>query len=96
MGAIFSLPFCYYSSFEEYEKEFPNHHLYPFMLQAKKELREAEKKEPYSLVYGNEATGLPAEFLKKGDPLIIAQSSEIDSLNLDNAVSIGLYYFKNN
>ena len=96
MGAIFSLPFRYYSSFEEYEKEFPNHHLYPFMLQAKTELRAAKKQEPYSLVFGNEATGLPAEYLKKGDPLIIAQSSEIDSLNLDNAVSIGLYHFKNN
>ena len=46
MGAIFSLPFCYYASFEEYEKEFPNHHLYPFMLQAKTELREAKKVEP--------------------------------------------------
>lgn len=95
MGAIFSLPFRYYDSFEEYEKEFGEHHLYPFMLQAKKELGEAIKQEPYSLVFGNEATGLPKEFLEKGEPVIIAQSSLIDSLNLDNAVSIGLYTFKN-
>lgn len=95
MGAIFSLPFRYYESFEEYEKEFPEHNLYPFMLQAKKELGEAKKNEPYTLVFGNEATGLPREFLDKGEPLIIAQSSLIDSLNLDNAVSIGLYTFKN-
>lgn len=95
MGAIFSLPFHYYESFEEYEKDFPEHNLYPFMLQAKKELGEAKKNEPYTLVFGNEATGLPREFLDKGEPLIIAQSSLIDSLNLDNAVSIGLYTFKN-
>lgn len=95
MGAIFSLPFHYYDSFEEYEKDFPEHHLYPFMLQAKKELGEATKKEPYTLVFGNEATGLPREFLDKGEPVIIAQSSLIDSLNLDNAVSIGLYTFNN-
>lgn len=95
MGAIFSLPFHYYDSFEEYEKEFPTHKIHPFMLQAKKELSTIEKKEPYSLVFGNEATGLPKEFLEKGEPVIIAQSSLIDSLNLDNAVSIGLYTFKN-
>lgn len=95
MGAIFSLPFHYYDSFEEYEKEFPAHKIHPFMLQAKKELSSIQKEEPYSLVFGNEATGLPKEFLEKGEPVIIAQSSLIDSLNLDNAVSIGLYTFKN-
>jgi len=95
MGAIFSLPFHYYDSFEEYEKEFPSHKLHPFMLQAEKELSTIKKEEPYSLIFGNEATGLPREFLEKGEPVIIAQSSLIDSLNLDNAVSIGLYTFKN-
>jgi TrmH family RNA methyltransferase len=95
MGAIFSLPFAYFTSFEEYQKTFSNRHFYPFMLQAKTPLPSIKKEEPYSLIFGNEATGLDASFLKVGTPLIIPQNSAIDSLNLDNAVSIALYAFSN-
>lgn len=91
MGALFHVPFRYYDSFEEYEKEFPGHKLYPFMLQAEKMLNEADIESPCSLVFGNEATGLDISYLEKGTPLKIPQSSDVDSLNLDNAVSIGLY-----
>ncbi len=94
MGALFRLPFRYYASFEEYEESFPSNRLYPFMLQARQKLNDVTPKTPYSLIYGNEATGLPSSFLSKGEPLIIEQSSSVDSLNLDNAVSIGLYVFK--
>lgn len=94
MGAIFRLPFRYYASFEEYMESFPSNHFYPFMLQAKKKLNDVTPKVPYSLIYGNEATGLPSSFLSTGEPLIIEQSPSVDSLNLDNAVSIGLYVFK--
>ena len=47
----------------------------------------------YSLVFGNEATGLPREFLNIGTPVIINHSDKIDSLNLPIAVSITLYEF---
>lgn len=94
MGAIFRLAFQYFASFDEYGASFPSNHLYPFMLQAKKKLNDVTPKTPYSLIYGNEATGLPISFLSKGEPLIIEQSPSVDSLNLDNAVSIGLYVFK--
>lgn len=93
MGAIFHLRISIYPSFDEYQKEFPEHHFYPFMLQAKATLKEADKQEPYSLIFGNEAKGLDPSFLEIGTPLLIKQNKGLDSLNLDNAVSIGLYEF---
>jgi len=96
MGAIFSVPFAYFSSFEEYQKSGLLRGYYPFMLKAKTSLKDitpTNKKEPYSLIFGNEATGLDDSFLNVGTPLIIPQSSQVDSLNLDNAVSIALYTF---
>ncbi len=93
MGALFRLPFRYYDSFEDYQKEFPENHCYPFMLKAQTKLSKITAKTPYSLIFGNEAKGLPDSFLKIGEPLFIEQSLKVDSLNLDNAVSIGLYYF---
>lgn len=93
MGAIFRVPFHYYESFEDYRKDFPGNTCYPFMLQAKTPLQEAMIHSPYALIFGNEAKGLPFPFLSVGMPLIIEQNDSVDSLNLDNAVSIGLYHF---
>lgn len=93
MGAIFSVPFECFDSFEEYQKKSGLRGFYPFMLKATTILGNEKKKEPYSLVFGNEATGLPDSYLELGEPLLIKQSSQVDSLNLDNAVSIGLYEF---
>ncbi|MFA6620614.1 MAG: TrmH family RNA methyltransferase [Bacilli bacterium] len=93
MGAIFSLPFAYFDTFEDYLKQAGTRHLYPFMLQAETGVKEAKKEKPYSLIFGNEATGLDPSYLNVGTPLIIPQSSSIDSLNLDNAVSIALFAF---
>jgi TrmH family RNA methyltransferase len=93
MGAVFSLPFSTFPTFEDYLKVAGNRHLYPFMLQAKKSVRDIKKEKPYSLIFGNEATGLDQSFLNVGEPLIIPQSSTIDSLNLDNAVSIAIFAF---
>ena len=93
MGAIFSLPFKYFNSFDEYQKEYPNQHFYPFMLQTENKLKEVKKEKPCSLIFGNEATGLDHSFLNVGNPVKIEQTSAVDSLNLDNAVSIGIYSF---
>ncbi|MBO4540869.1 MAG: TrmH family RNA methyltransferase [Bacilli bacterium] len=93
MGAIFNLNVKRYDSFEEYEKEFPKHHLYPFMLQTKNSIKTVKKEVPFSLVFGNEATGLDHSFLEKGTPVLIPHSDLIDSLNLDNACSIAFYEF---
>ncbi|MBQ1826888.1 MAG: hypothetical protein II126_02850, partial [Erysipelotrichaceae bacterium] len=47
----------------------------------------------YSLVFGNEATGLADKFQQYGTSVIIRHLNTIDSLNLCNAVSIALYEF---
>ena len=64
MGAIFGLNVRYYDDFEAYRQEFPNHALYPFMLDASVPLAEGvrNKKTPFALIMGNEGSCLPAEF----------------------------------
>lgn len=89
MGSIFSINFEYFSSFEQYQKKY-NNNMYPFMLKAKTKLQETTFKCPYSLIFGNEATGLPDEFLKYHS-VIISHSNKIDSLNITMAVSIACY-----
>ncbi|OPZ35226.1 MAG: 23S rRNA (uridine(2479)-2'-O)-methyltransferase [Tenericutes bacterium ADurb.BinA155] len=93
MGALFDIHFELFDSFSDYQKAYPVHHFYPFMLQATTPLKNVKKEEPFALIFGNEATGLDRSYLQLGTPLIIPHSDLIDSLNLDNAVSIGLYEF---
>ena len=95
MGAIFGLNVRYYECFEDYRAEFPQHALYPFMLDASVPLSEgvANKKEPFALVMGNEGSGLPSEFAQLGQAVRIPHSNDIDSLNLSIAAAIGMYAF---
>ena len=94
MGSLFRLRVRVYDSFEEYRAEFPDRQLYPFMLDASVPLREIrEIPEVYSLVFGNEGSGLPAEFASMGQPVRIESSDKVDSLNLAIAAGIGIYYF---
>ena len=95
MGAIFGLNVRYYADFDEYRGEFPGHALYPFMLDASVPLAQgaAEKKTPFSLIMGNEGSGLPPAFAHLGQPVRIPHSGEIDSLNLAVAAAIGMYAF---
>ena len=60
-------------------------------------LSEAVKKVSgaYSLVFGNEATGLPDVFATYGVSTLIPHSGKIDSLNLAIAAGIGMYAFTN-
>lgn len=92
MGAFFAVNHQTFSSFNEYLACYPREY-YPFMLQAKKYLNEVKKDEKiYALVFGNEATGLPAEFLND-NAVKIEQSDEVDSLNLATAAVVALYSF---
>lgn len=92
MGAIFNVNFKYFKSFDEY-KEKTNNKFYPFMLKGSTSLSKVEKTSPYTLIFGNEATGLDDSYLEVGTPIIIMHSNNIDSLNLDNAASIAVYEF---
>lgn len=97
MGAIFHVNMKYYNNIEEYIKDFPKNKLYSFMLKSSKTINKIEKKQKdFTLVFGNEATGLPDEYLKICESVIIPHSKNIDSLNLPVAVSIAVYEFTKN
>ena len=95
MGACFRMNVRTYDRFEDYRNDYPNHALYPFMLDGATGLSETAKNHPdlYTLVFGNEQTGLAASFAKMGTPVFIEQNDEIDSLNLATSVAIGVYMF---
>ncbi len=97
MGAIFRLNFHHYNSFDEYRREFAMHEVFTFMLNGENTLtiKDCPKAELFSLVFGNEATGLDDSYLKVGTSIFIPQSQEVDSLNLTIAVGIGAYVFTN-
>lgn len=91
MGAIFSTEFVYFDSFAEYQEQFGAREMYPFMLDGATPLQEIRPKGTFSLIFGNEATGLPVEFSVVGTPVVIPHSDRIDSLNLPIAASIAMY-----
>ena len=93
-GAVFGLKICEFESFNEYKHVFKNNQCFMFCLKATKFLQDINKKpKPYSLVFGNEATGLPQDVLEVGNKIKIRQSGEIDSYNLAISVAIALYEF---
>lgn len=95
MGAIFRIRHHYFESFEEYLSSVEKRSIFSFMLTGEKQetVIDCDKPEKYTLVFGNEATGLPAEYENFGKSIIIPQSEEVDSLNLTIAVSIGAFLF---
>ncbi len=96
MGAFYQMNVRAYDDFPDYRAAFPDHALYPFMLDGATPLAEAVKAHAplFSLVFGNEQTGLPPEFAALGQPVFIEQSDAIDSLNLAVSVAIGAYAFR--
>ena len=96
MGARFKLRLKVYDDFSQYRAEFPERALYPFMLDGSVSLDEIRSfpKDNYTLVFGNEQRGLPAEFAAMGQPVRIPQSEDVDSLNLAVAVAVGSYTFR--
>lgn len=98
MGAIFSLRCAEFDSFDDYFAMFNNREFYPFMLNAQYSLREIVDQQnkidrKFSLIFGNEGSGLPDEFINLGKPCRILHSKSIDSLNLSIAASIAMQRF---
>ena len=91
MGACASVNIEVFDEFSEYQKRYPENNLYPFMLDGSTKLQETTINKPFSLIMGNEATGLDPAFKNIGRPIRIEHSSNIDSLNITIAASIGLY-----
>ena len=97
MGSLFGMRIRMYDSFEEYRAEFPDRALYPFMLDASVPLRQVLRGNippVYSLIFGNEGSGLPAEFAACGQPVRIESNDRVDSLNLAIAAGIAIYAFR--
>ncbi len=90
-GAMFQMRCEQFSNFRDYQKAFPGHNYYPFMLNGKTNLKKILLKTPYSLIFGNEGSGLGEEFRKIGESVKISQSDKVDSINLGVAVGIALY-----
>ena len=91
MGATSRVKVEVFNTFDEYRARFPENNLYPFMLDGSTLLQETEILSPFSLIMGNEGSGLPDEFKDIGQPVRIEHTDAIDSLNLPIATSIGLY-----
>lgn len=97
MGAVFKTRFQMFSSFEEYKNSLKDtipRNYYPFMLNGQP-LETATKpdSEIFSLIFGNEASGLDDSFLNIGTPVRIMHLDTVDSLNLTIAAAIGMYNF---
>ena len=93
MGALFHLNVKYYDTLSAYLEDAGERNLYPFMLKATETLKTVKPQFPCTLIFGNEATGLPDEYLALGTPVIIRHTDNVDSLNLPIAASIALFQF---
>jgi len=93
MGSLFQLRIKVYDDFSDYMKEY-DRPLYPFMLDASVPMGTITEIPPvFSLVFGNEGSGLPKEFSTLGQPVRIESNDKVDSLNLAIAAGIGIYHF---
>ena len=96
MGSLFQLRIRTYDTFEAYRQDYPEHCLYPFMLDGSRSLPEVldgEIPAKWTLIFGNEGSGLPLAFAELGQPVRIPSNERIDSLNLSIAAAIGIYGF---
>lgn len=91
MGAVFGINVELFDSFEQYVAKYADRVVMPFMLNGKPFGKTSfDQSKKYSLVFGNEATGLPEDYAKYS-AVRIEQSDKVDSLNLSVAVSVALY-----
>jgi len=98
MGAVFRIKIEEFSTFDEYRTRFGQHELFTFMLDGSPlDLHESSldrnRPPPYTLIFGNEATGLPASYKDIGTSIRLPQTDLVDSLNLSVAVGIAVYAF---
>lgn len=96
MGAVFRLRVQEFADFPAYLAAFgEGRDIFPFMLDSGTVLtpETCPQSSRWTLVFGNEATGLSPEFQGYGRSLFIAQSPEVDSLNLAVDMAVGAYLF---
>ena len=92
MGAVFALDIALFPDWETYAAAH-DEDKYLFMLDGRSvpltDVKPRAGERAY--VFGNEGSGLPPGLAEAGTPVVIRHSREIDSLNLPQAVAIGLY-----
>ncbi len=95
MGASFLLNIQHFPTFAEYHALHPNT-VYPFMLNASHTLNQITTiPTPYTLVFGNESSGLSDTYRQYSSTVTIPHNNKIDSLNLPIAAAIAMYHFTN-
>ncbi len=96
MGAVFRLRVERFEDFPAYLRAHgEGRAVYPFMLDGGQVLtpESCPRVSLYTLVFGNEAAGLPPVFKTYGQSLFIPQSDAVDSLNLAVSVAVGAFLF---
>lgn len=96
MGSLFQLRVHTFNTMDDYLSAYPGHALYPFMLDGSSSLPDVlagALPAYWTLIFGNEGSGLPPEFSKLGQPVRIPSNDRVDSLNLSIAAAIGIYGF---
>lgn len=95
MGALFRIRFQFFASFEAYKDAFPEHVCSPFTPDGRipLSLKNYPRMSLFSLVFGNEASGLPDQCKSAGVSIKIPQTEFVDSLNLSVAAGIGMFIF---
>ncbi len=96
MGAVFQLEVERFADFPAYlAAHGQGRDVFPFMLDGGRVLTPGScpASRCYTLVFGNEAAGLPAEYQRYGQSLFIPQSGAVDSLNLAVSVAVGAFLF---
>lgn len=98
MGAIFKLNIELFDDFESYVAKFKNNQIFTFCLDGKQYLQQTQvdNAKPFTLVFGNEATGLPDKVANMGTKIKIKQSKDVDSFNLAISVAMAEYHFTKN
>lgn len=91
MGAIFQLRFQWFDQFADYWGTFASHHLYPMMTDGEVSLTEIQFQPPYTLIFGEESSGLGKEYHQFGTSVRIPQEGAVDSLNIALSVGVTLY-----
>lgn len=96
MGAVFQLEIQRFPDFDSYLAAYGrDRDLFPFLLDGAVVLtpESCPETKRYTLIFGNEASGLPPAFQHVGQGLFIPQSNAVDSLNLAVSAAIGMYLF---
>ncbi|HAM79267.1 TrmH family RNA methyltransferase [Ornithinibacillus bavariensis] len=96
MGAFFKTNIQFFDNFQEYLDRY-NNDIYTLRLNGLRPLNKLKLNvnRPYTIVFGNEGSGLGDDFDDIGTGIVIPHNEQIDSLNLAVAVGITVHHFTN-